>query len=195
MANLTALLDSEASVEIESILSEARHSASEILDKAKAEAEQFFNERQKQVASQTEAQIVRARSAAQLEASSLKLRMQHEAVESVFSQVKDKISALLNDSTAYGAALEKLLQEAVDAIGGKLSNITVHPDDKDSISAIAGSLGLDAAIDTDASLSGGVKVKAEGSNISITNSLFDRLDSLRDELGSEVSKLLFAKGA
>ena len=58
MANLTALLDSEASVEIESILSEARHSASEILDNAKAEAEQFFNERQKQVASQTEAQLV-----------------------------------------------------------------------------------------------------------------------------------------
>ena len=126
MANLAALLDQEASAEIKSIISEAQGRASEIIDKAKAEAEGFFNEKKRSIESQSEAEIVRAKSAPQLEASSVKLQIQHDAVESVFANVKEELQALVKDKKSYGSTLENLLKEASEAVGGNLSSIVVN---------------------------------------------------------------------
>ena len=193
MANLSALLDKEASAEIEAILSEARQRASEIVAKAEDEAKAAAAQRERLSQSQSEAAKVRAQSAAQLEASSLKLRAQYSAVEDVFGSAEAELRKLTKDKKRYSPILAELLSEAVEALGGpdKVARVTVNPADEGAAKEAAKQYGLGDKIETDKSVEGGVKVKA-GSNVTIENSLFDRLQAAREDLASEVSRLLGA---
>ena len=51
---------------------------------------------------------------------------------------------------------------------------------------------MDGKLETDESVQGGVKVRTTNESVTIENSLFDRLGAAKDDLASEVSKLLFA---
>jgi len=191
VANLAALLEREASAEIEAILSEARARASEIVAKAEEDAKAMTAQRERLSQTQSEAARVRARSAAQLEASSLKLRAQHGVVESVFEAAEAEIRTLTKDDKRYTPVLATLLDEAVAALGGKdqVAKIIVNPADEKRAREAAKKYGLDSRVETDVVVAGGVKLKAT-SNVTVENSLFDRLNAARDDLASEVSRLL-----
>lgn len=193
MTNLAALLEREASAEIETILSEARQRASEIIAKAEDDAKAMKAQRDRLSQTQGEAAKVRARSAAQLEASSLKLRAQHAAVGRVFETAEAEIRSLLKDDKRYTPMLTKLLSEAVEALGGpdKVAKVTVNPADEARIKSAAREHGLEDKVETDSAVEGGVKVKAQ-SNITVENGLLDRLSAARDDLASEISKRLGA---
>ena len=193
MANLSALLDKEASAEIEAILSEARQRASEIVAKAEEDAKATTAQRERLSQSQGEAARVRARSAAQLEASSMKLRAQHSVVEDVFGSAEAELRKLSKDKKRYSPVLASLLGEAVDALGGKenVSKVIVNPADEQVGKEAAKNYGLENKLETSETVEGGVKVKAT-SNVTIENTLFDRLQAARDDLASEVSQLLGA---
>jgi V/A-type H+/Na+-transporting ATPase subunit E len=191
MANLAALLEKEASAEIEALLSEARKRASEIVASAKAEADSIVAQREQSSRAQYEATLVRAKSAAQLEASSLKLRAQHGAVENVLAAAKAQLDALVKDKN-YEGVFQKLLKEALEAVGGNTANVSaviVNSSDKALAEKIAATLGLQGKVKTDDSVKGGVKL-ATGTN-TIENTLYGRLAALRDELASAVSSILF----
>jgi V/A-type H+/Na+-transporting ATPase subunit E len=195
MANLAALLEKEASAEIEAMLSEARSRASEIVAKAKSEADDILRQRDYSAKSQGEASLVRARSAAQLEASSLRLNAQHSAVEGVIAAAKAQIEALTKDEKRYEGVLGKLLQEALGAVGGNagsVSSVLVNSRDKTLAERVAAGLGLTGKVKTDDSVQGGVRLVSGNNNIE--NTLSTRLASLRDELASDISKILFSKG-
>lgn len=196
MANLAALLEREASAEVETILSEARWRASEIVAKAEEDAKALTAQRERLSQTQGEAARVRARSAAQLEASSLRLRAQHGVVEGVFEAAEAELRSLLRDDKRYTPMLSTLLDEAVEALGGKenVAAVSVNPADEKRAKEAAKKYGLDGKVETDAAVEGGVKVKAL-SNVTVENSLFDRLQAAREELASEVSKLLGAPSA
>lgn len=191
MANLAALLEREASAEIEAILSEARARASEIVAKAEEDAKAMTAQRERLSQTQSEAARVRARSAAQLEASSLRLRAQHGLVEGVFEAAEAEIRTLTKDDKRYTPVLSTLLDEAVAALGGQdqVAKIIVNPADERRAREAAKKHGLDGKVETDAAVEGGVKLKAT-SNVTVENSLFDRLYAARDDLASEVSRLL-----
>lgn len=194
MADLAALLDKEASAEIEAILSEARTRASEIVAQAEEEAQRIIAQRKHALASQHDASLVRAKSAAQLEAASLKLRSQHQAVEAVFDEVENRLNALVKNEKEYEPVFTNLLKEAFESVGGKTTNVAsviVNPDDKALAEKATAELSLKSKLQTDASVRGGVKLRGNNKT-SIENSLFERLESLRDELASEVSETLFA---
>lgn len=195
MANLSALLEREASAEIEAILSEARARASEIVAQAEDDAKATAASRDRLAASQSEAAMVRARSAAQLEASSLKLRAQYGRVDRVFTSAEDELRKLTGDKKRYAPVLSKLLDEAVEALGGEnnVAKVMVSPADEAAGKEAANKRGLGDRFGTDPSVSGGVKVKAQ-TNVTVENSLFDRLRAAREELASEVSKLLAGEG-
>jgi V/A-type H+/Na+-transporting ATPase subunit E len=191
MANLAALLEKEASAEIEALLSEARARASEIVASAKSEADEIVAGRERSSTSQYDAALVRAKSAAQLEASSLKLRAQHSAVENVLTAAKGQLDALLKGQQ-YEGTLQKLLKEALEAVGGNAANVSavmVNSSDKALAEKIAATMGLQGKVKTDDSVKGGVKL-ATGTN-TIENTLYGRLAALRDELASAVSGVLF----
>ncbi len=196
MANLAALLEKEAGAEVEEILSEARQRASEIVAKAEDDAKALTAQRERTSQSQGEAARVRAASAAQLEASSMKLRAQHSVVEGVFEAAENELRTLQKDDKRYTPVFSSLLDEAVGALGGKaeVTKVIVNPVDEKRAKEAAKQHGLDSKVETDAGVEGGVKLKAR-SNVTLENSLFDRLRSAREELASEVSKLLGAPSA
>lgn len=196
MANLTALLATEASAEIDAILSEARMRASEIVAQAEEEARALTAQQERLAQTQGEASKVRARSAAQLEASSLRLRAQHGSVEGVFGDAEAELRSLIKDKERYTPVFGSLLAEAVEALGGadRVSKVIVHPDDEARAKKAAEAHGLSGKVETDASVQGGVKLKAT-SNVTVENSLFDRLQAAKDELASDVSRLLAADPA
>lgn len=191
MAHLSALLEREASAEIEAILSEARQRASEIVAKAEEDATAMTTQRERLAQSQGEAARVRARSAAQLEASSLRLRAQYGRVEEVFEAAEAELRTLTQDKARYAPLLSKLLDEAVAELGGSenVAKVVVNPADEQAGREAARKHGLESKLETDEAVRGGVKLKAN-TNVTVENSLFDRLAVAREELASEVSKLL-----
>lgn len=194
MADLAALLDKEASAEIEQILSEARSRASEIVESAKTEAEALVASRKRTAEAQAAAALVRARSAAQLEASSLTLRAQHGAIEAVFDEVEERIEALRRGPT-YGDVLKQLMQEAIAATGSAVGirAIRVHPDDVEVARAAAKSLKLQDKVVADPQVKTGVRVDGGENTAIVENTLYGRLDALRGELAAEVAQVLLSK--
>ncbi len=191
MSDLAALLEKEASTEIESILSEARGRASEVVADARQEADALVGARERQAAGLRSAAITRARSSAQLEASSLQLRAQHDGVEAVFEEARERLSALVSDADAYPAVLKKLLVEALEDLdAGEVQAVIVHPDERGYLDSVAKELLRTAEVIPDATIRGGVRLRLKGNN-TIENSLFERLEVLRAELASEVSEALF----
>jgi vacuolar-type H+-ATPase subunit E/Vma4 len=191
MADLAALLDREASAEIEAISSEAQSRAAEFVAKAEADAQALLAQRERAAQGQHEAAMVRARSSAQLEASSLKLRAQQSAIESVFSDVEERLSTLAGDAARFGPVLMTLLREALDAIGGAsaVRALVVNPADRELATEAASSLGLSAEVRTDPAVVGGVRLEG-GRNVAIENTLLGRLDALRDDLAADVARAL-----
>ncbi len=191
MSDLAALLEKEASTEIESLLSEARGRASEVVADARQEGDTLVGARERLAAGLRSAAITRARSSAQLEASSLQLRAQHGGVEAVFEEARERLGALVSDADAYPAVLKKLLVEALEGLdAGEVQAVTVHPDERGYLDSIAKELSLTAEVISDAAIRGGVRLRLKGNN-TIENSLFERLEVLRAELASEVSEALF----
>ncbi|MDQ3397821.1 MAG: V-type ATP synthase subunit E [Deinococcota bacterium] len=196
MANLAALLDQEASTEINAIISEAETRASEIVAEARERAEAHLAQKKRATEVQTQASLVRAKSAAQLEASSLKLRAQHAAVEAVFAEAGARLRALVKDRERYPDILRKLLAEAASALGeGQVGRIIVNPQDRKLVSGFMADLKLEADLASDDAVLGGVRAKAKGASVSVENTLADRLARAREEMAGEVAQTLLGKAS
>src|SRR5690625_5270840 len=192
MSDLAALLDKEASAEIAAIRSEAQQRASELTAAAQAEADAFSASRERSVRSQYDAALVRARSAAQLEAASIRLSAQHEAVESVFEAARAELDKLAK-SPEWPERLGKLLAEAVSGSGlpaSETKKILVSPADVEAAKAAAEAQGLKAPVEGSDSVSHGVRIVVGDGNLGIGNTLSERLASAREELAADVARLL-----
>jgi len=195
VAELSALLAKEASTEIEAIDAEAQARAAELLAAARSEAEAILAAKKRAATAQREAGLVRARSAAQLEASALKLRAQHQAVQGVFDGVRAKLETLIGDQQAYAPVLGKLLAEAIGGLAGQeVEAVEVAPAEVEMAKAAVSAAGLDAKVEASDAVRGGVRVRTKSHSV-IENSLFGRLEALKGELAAEVSKALFGAGA
>ncbi|HRQ10388.1 MAG: V-type ATP synthase subunit E [Truepera sp.] len=195
MAELSALLEQEASSEIETIISEAQSRASEMIANAKTEVETLTASHARAAKAQGEAALVRAKSAAQLEASALRLRAQHDGVESVFAAARDKLDKLLSDPEEYAPVFSKLLSEAVAAAGTQsLQAVIVGPQDRELAEKAVAAAGLTVPVETAADVKGGMRLRTANRSV-IANTLYGRLEALRGELASEVSTALFGAKA
>lgn len=195
MADLSTLLAKEASTEIEAILSEANERAAKITEAARSEAESIVAERERRAKAQREAGLVRARSAAQLEASAIRLRAQHEGVRSVFEEVRRQLDALVTDQGRYTGVFEKLLDEALAAareVG--VASVEVAPADVELARSALASRGVSAEVRAADDVRGGVRVRTTRRS-AVENTLYDRLDAMAGELAAEVSKALFGAKA
>lgn len=192
MPDLAALLDKQASVEITAILSEARERASEIAAAAKAEAEAYTAQQERQARTQAEAAVVRARSAAQLEAASRRLTAQYGVVDQVFDAVRAELERLTT-SDRWPEVMEKLLTQAVQATGqdaGQVRSIAVSPAHVEIARTLAARIAPSAEVVAAEGVKDGVRVSAGESNIVTVNTLSDRLAGAREDLAAEVSRLL-----
>jgi len=195
VADLSALLEKEASTEIETIRSEARDRASEIVGRAREEASSLEAARARASKAQGEAMLVRAKSAAQLEAASLRLKAQYEGVEGAFAAAKAKLDELMADQSAYAPVFGKLLAEALGGAGGQaVKSVVVAAADRAMAEKAVAEAGLKAAVETADDVKGGVRLRTVDNSI-IENTLHGRLEALRGELASEVSAALFGAKA
>ncbi len=195
MADLSTLLAKEASNEIEAILSEANERAAQITAAARSEAEAIVSERERRAKAQREAGLVRARSAAQLEASAIRLRAQHEGVRSVFEDARRQVDALVADQGRYPAVFEKLLGEALAAareVG--VSAVEVAPADVELARQALSRQGVNAEVRAADDVKGGVRVRTTRRS-AVENTLYDRLETMAGELAAEVSQVLFGAKA
>ena len=195
MADLSTLLEKEASAEIETVLSEAQKRASEIVAKAESEAQALLAARQRSVATQHEATLVRARSAAQLEASSLRLNAQHDGVQSVFSAAKQQIDEIKDDPAVYTPIFRNLLNQVLAGAGQQtLEAIEVAPSDVELAKQSLESAGVNLPVEAVDDVSAGVRVRTSNRS-RIESTLYSRLEALSGELASEVSAALFGAKA
>lgn len=190
MANLSALLDKGASAEIEAILAEAREHTSELISQARSEAETLLAQRRRLAEAQHAAALIRAQSGARLEAASLKLTAQHRAIEGVFEGVRAELEAL-RGSPRYRPVLAGLLEEAVSSFpAGGVDRVLVDPTDLGLAREVAAASGLADRVETEPGVGAGVRLR-QSENITVENTLEQRLAALRDELASYVSGVLF----
>lgn len=191
MSDLTALLEREASAEIAAIHAEARSRAEALVADARAEAEQILAQRRRSAEAQRDAALVRARSAAALEASALKLQAQHAALEGVFEDVRVQLAGLPKDARAYAVTFGRMLAEALDSLGAaNAAAVVVAPSDVAVAQSALIALGHTLPVETDSSVSLGMRVRSK-SRSAVENSLIARLSALEGELAAEVSRLLF----
>lgn len=192
MSDLSALLEREASAEIEAILTEARERASAVVAEARSEAEQLLATRRRAAEAQREAALVRARSAAQLEASALRLQAQHAALEGVFTAARERMGALAGDAKAYRAVLGRLLQEAVDDVGAtEVARVTAATSDLATVRTLVKAAGLEVPVEASDDVALGVRVVSRRHS-TVENTLDARLAALAGELAADVSRTLFA---
>ncbi len=193
MSDLAALLDKEASAEIAAIGSEAQTRASELIAAAQAEAEAEARSRDRADQAFIEAAMVRAKSAAQLEASSIRLNAQHQAVQAVFDAARAELDSLVK-APDWADRLGRLLSEAIAGSGvaaSSVKKIVVNPADVEAATAAAEAQGLTGVtVEASAAISHGVRITAGDSNVTIENTLTERLNSARGDLAAEVSRLL-----
>jgi V/A-type H+-transporting ATPase subunit E len=195
VADLSALLDKEASAEIETVLSEAQARASEIVAEATSEAEALLASRRRAAEAQRDAALVRARSAAQLEAASLRLKAQHAGVENVFTAARQKIADLAKNPAEYAPLFANLLKFALEGAGNQpLEAVVVNPADREVADAALKAAGVTAKVETSDDVVGGVRLRT-GNRSVIESTLFGRLEALQGELASEVSTALFGAKA
>ncbi|HEX7002275.1 MAG TPA: V-type ATP synthase subunit E [Trueperaceae bacterium] len=195
MADLSTLLAKEASTEIEAILSEANERAAQITEAARSEAESIVADRERRAKAQREASLVRARSAAQLEASAIRLRAQHEGVKGVFDEVRRRLDELVEDQGRYPAVFEKLLEQALAAardVG--VAGVEVAPRDEQLARSTLDKLGVKAEVKAVDDVKGGVRVRTARRS-AVENTVYDRLEAMAGELASEVSQALFGPKA
>lgn len=191
MADLSTLLEKEAGAEIEAIVAKAQERAAEILAAARSEADGIVAGRERAVKAQREAGLIRARSAAQLEASALKLRAQHAGVQRVFDNAREQLDELSADASRYQPIFGKLLSEALASVGNdNVSAVEVAAADVELAKQVLEGQGLSVAVEAKDDVQGGVRVRTK-SHSAIENTLGDRLDALTGELASEVSQALF----
>ena len=192
MSDLAALLDKEASAEIAAIGSEAQERASELKAAAQAEADAEARGKERAAKALHEAALVRAKSAAQLEASSIRLNAQHGAVQSVFDAARKELDSLVTRPD-WADRLGKLLEEAIAGSGlpaSSVKKIIVNPADVEAATAAAEKQGLSISVEGAQGVSHGVRITTGDSNVTIENTLTERLRSAREDLAAEVARLL-----
>jgi V/A-type H+/Na+-transporting ATPase subunit E len=188
MADLAKLLESEASAEIETILAEARSKADGIVRQAEEQAKSLLEGKRRALENDLGAARVRAKSAADLEGSALKLAASHGASQQAFNGAEAELRSFTK-SNEYLGVLQKLIGEASSALGS-VSKLEVNPSDLDHAKKALGALGLNAEVVANSAIETGIRALNESGNSSITNTLLGRLNRAKDGLLSDVAKVL-----
>ena len=203
LENIVRLLREEAEKEGRDLVDQARIRASEVLRSARNEAEEHATAklRKAEASGRLEARLAGAAARKALALKQAELR--HRAVERVFSAAREALSEARR-RPAYRQRLEALLDEAIEREPGQRYEVFSHPADLKTIGQAVARRGVDATLNPDPSMTGGVRVLcapfgsagargAEGLMI-LDNSFEARLERAEVVLRGSVARLLFEDG-
>jgi V/A-type H+-transporting ATPase subunit E len=187
MSKLGDILQEEVQGEIDAVLAEAESRAERLIRDAEEKASARVKSHQEIMQVETFAAVRRARSAAELNVSTARMRAKGQVIESVRKRALMAVEEIAGQRN-YRDILEALAEEALRAVEGAKSAV-VHPEDEERIRGWAAKKGLELL--TDPGLRLGVRLVDSKGKRSVVNSLPERLDRAWSTLASEVAKQLW----
>lgn len=181
---LDKLLENEAQAEIERIRAEARGRAEIILAEANERANTLIESRQRAMETQRQANLVRAKSAADLESNAARLNASEAGVGKVYQTVQGYLDGVVI-APEYRDILGRLIREARQMVPDAEA-VEVNPKELE----MARQLVTDLEVRGNPNIQGGTRVVARGGKSGITNTLAGRLERVRADLAPQISRML-----
>ena len=181
---LDALLENEARAEIERVRAEGRERAQRIIADAQTRAQTLIESRKRVLESQTQAGIVRAQSAADLEVAAARLNAGESGLKRAFELAEGQLRAV-TQVPEYREILTRLINEARQALTD-VEAIEVNPAE----ASLARQIAPDLEVRENPAIQGGVRAVGRGGKSGITNTLQGRLARVRESLAPQVARML-----
>jgi V/A-type H+/Na+-transporting ATPase subunit E len=191
-SELVAILEREASAEIERVLAEARTQAEQLLAAARQDAQAYLAEQQRHLDAERAAAATRAQSAAQVKAAALVLQTKDRAIADVFARAEAELAQVQQDKVRYGAILRGLIKEAAAALTGRF-RVEVNPGDLEIARQAVRDLNLDADVVASDDVRGGARLSSGDGRLVVENTLQSRLARVKTIVASEAAALLWGQ--
>lgn len=188
MADLSTMLKNEAQSEIEAIQKAALEQATSIVNHARDEAASLLESRKRALESNLAAGLVRAKSAANLEASALRLSAAESGMSRAFGEATARMKAFTR-AAAYPNILGKLALEAKKMIG-EVEAVEVNPNDIAVAQTAMVTAGITAPVRGNPNIETGVRLVGPGGRSGISNTLLGRLERVRESIAPAIAKIL-----
>ena len=186
--SLADILESEIQGEISGISQGAAARAAEIVAQAQEQAQTLIDSRARLLGSEKAAALTRARSAADLDSNAQRLGASDTLQSRAFQEAESQLR-VIPQHPEYPQILARLLSEAHTALP-TAEAIEAHSSELDAVRRAAQELGLSVPVRPNDSVSTGVRLVGAGGKTSLQNTLLGRLQSGRETLSAQVSRLL-----
>lgn len=186
--SLSSILEQEIRGEIAQIRSDAQAQAEEILRQAREQAEALVEGRRRSLEAEHQAGLTRARSAASLEVSALRLSSAERVQAQAFSQAEQMLRSVTG-LPDYTEILRRLIAEARSALPSAEA-VEVNPADLDRAREALSQLGWQVELRPSKAVETGVRLVAKGGKTGVQNTLLGRLEASREALAAQVAQVL-----
>ncbi|ULH15259.1 V-type ATP synthase subunit E [Deinococcus sp. KNUC1210] len=186
--SLAEILESEIQGEISAIQQQANTRAAEIVSQAQEQAQALIDSRTRLLANEKAAGLTRARSAADLDSNAQRLSASDSLQTRAFQEAEGQLK-VIPQHPEYSHIVQRLLQEAHAALP-TAEAIETSSGELETVRQVAQSLGIQAPVRVNESVTTGVRLVGAGGKTSLQNTLLGRLQSGRETLSAQVSRLL-----
>ena len=190
-SELLQLLEREARVERDKVLSEAREKAQEIRAAADKDAAEISGETRRGLEGERAQILNRATSAASLRAAALVLEAKDQAIREVFQRAAEELKRASEDPERRRDMLRTLLAEAIQGLQTEGAILEVPRGDAEAAREICHALGLSLEIRENPEISGGVRITTKDRRVVVENTVSSRLARTRAALVSRVAEILW----
>lgn len=191
-SELIAILEKEASAEIERILAEARAQADQLAAEARTESQAVLEAQRQRLEAERKAARQKAESTAQVRAAALVLQAKDRVLAEVFARAETELSRVQQKRGEYAALLGGLLRDAAIGLSGRVT-VEVNQKDLEIARQALRDLKLDAEVTPTDEISGGVRLSIDGGRFMVENTLVSRLARAKPLVVTEVAALLWGK--
>ena len=167
----------------------AEDRADAILEDAKDEAERIRTQLTEDAERETRSRASQSVNAVRLETKKQVAAVKQEAVADVFKQAKEKL-AQTRAAGGYDALFHALAKETFEGMDDDLE-VHVAAEDVELAKQTLADLGIDAPVQGDGDMSGGLIVVTGGGRIMRRNTLDERLYKVEQMIQSDVAEILF----
>lgn len=181
---LDKLLENEAQSEIERIRAEARDRAGALVRQAQEQAQDMLESRNRALETQAQANLVRARSAADLELNAARLNAGESGIKRAFDLAHNELMEVTR-VPEYQDILARLIAEARMVVPNA-SVVEVNPAEAQVARSIVSGL----EVRENPQIQGGIRLVSADGKSGVTNTLPGRLDRLRESLSPQISRIL-----
>ncbi len=187
-------INEDAEAEASKILQDARAQAEEVKKEAEAEADEIYKEIISRYEREAEQEKQRIVANAKLKARKAVLDAREEVIKAAFAEAERKLKEL--PKKEYKEILEKLILEAVEAIGGDEVVLTRKEDSRTISSTLLKKLSEETGFEITKAKEhitaiGGVVVRSSDGKIEVDNTFETRLERFKDDLRRDVAEVLF----